>query len=283
MEHKGTVIRTKVDQQAHNSNAMYIIGKFELQVDRLMPDFLLDVGLYMEEAFRSEMFRVKTPQLRTIPIGQSIPNDEKHLVSSYDDIRQVIENAGNTMAIANCICRQIGDMVGRSCKTTNLRKACFIISESMAEQYIEMGIGQPATKEEILSTLEKAEAAGLVLQPLNSKQPDGICCCCGDCCGILSTVKTFPRPVDYYASNYYAQVDPQLCTGCEDCIRRCQLDAPKGSDGVVTINLDRCIGCGNCVVICPANAIKLHKKAAEIIPPEDTMAMYMRILSEKNR
>ena len=52
-------------------------------------------------------------------------------------------------------------------------------------------------------------------------------------------------------------------------------------DSVATINLDRCIGCGNCVPICSSSAIELQKKEEELLPPEDTAALYMSIMSKK--
>jgi electron transport complex protein RnfB len=156
-----------------------------------------------------------------------------------------------------------------------------VISPDIAEHYIKVGIGQPASKQELLKVLEKAQEAGLVIQPINDQQPEAVCLCCGDCCGILTALKKFPRPADYYASNFYAHVDPQMCNGCEDCLSRCQLGAPQKNDGVVTINLDRCIGCGNCVTICAANAIRLQKKAKETVPPKDIFGTYNKIMAKK--
>ena len=52
-------------------------------------------------------------------------------------------------------------------------------------------------------------------------------------------------------------------------------------DGVAIINLDRCIGCGNCVTVCSTNANQLRKKDEEIVPPKDTQALYMKILSSR--
>ena len=144
-----------------------------------------------------------------------------------------------------------------------------------------MGIGRYVTKEEVLDILDKVQEAGLVLQPLNSQYPDAICCCCGDCCGILKYMKKYPRPADYYATNYYAEVDPELCTGCQICVERCQLEASVMTNGVAAINLDRCIGCGNCVVICESDAVQLRRKEAETLPPKDMNAMYAKILSKK--
>jgi len=88
-----------------------------------------------------------------------------------------------------------------------------------------------------------------------------MCNCCGDCCGVLISLKRHPKPAEIVFSNYYAVVDRVECTGCETCLERCQMDAIKMSeDEVAEINLDRCIGCGLCVASCPQDAIELILK-----------------------
>ena len=281
MAYKGTILASKEGDEKRYSNAMLAIGMYEFQVDRLTKDFSRDFLQYLDEAFAEEVSRTKIPQLRTIPVGKSIPTPEKYQVSNYDNVRKIVENASSQIAVANCICRQTKDLVGESCTRTDLREACLILSSDEAEYYINVGIGHSITKEEALDILEKAQEAGLVLQPINSQRPEAICCCCGDCCGILISVKKFPRPADFYATNYYAEVDPELCTGCETCVERCQLEAPVMVNGVAAINLDRCIGCGNCVVICESDAVQLRRKGEETIPPKDTEALYTKIMSKK--
>jgi len=171
-------------------------------------------------------------------------------------------------------------MAGARCKATDLRELCLILD---GEQYIHAGLGRAISREEAFAVLEKAQEAGLVLQPLNAKRPGAICCCCGDCCGILRGLKIAPRPADFYASNFYAEIDAELCTGCQTCIDRCQLGAPFMKNGVAAVNLDRCIGCGNCVTVCPDEAVKLKKKKKETVPPEDSEALYKQIGVEKAR
>jgi electron transport complex protein RnfB len=144
-----------------------------------------------------------------------------------------------------------------------------------------MGVGRYITKEETLDILEKVQEAGLVLQPENSQRPEAICCCCGDCCVLLKMFKKHPRPVELYETNYYVEFNPELCTGCQECIEKCQMDARVMVDGVAAINADRCIGCGNCVVICPSNANQLKKKSEELVPIKDKEAYNMRLLSDR--
>ena len=108
-----------------------------------------------------------------------------------------------------------------------------------------------------------------------------MCACCGDCCGMLGMIKNFPRPVDVVASNYYAQVDTELCEGCGTCVTRCQMEAVKVEDNLSSIDLARCIGCGVCVPTCPEKAISLVKKDRETVPPETPEDLFDRILAGK--
>ena len=280
MVDKGSILASKKDDDKLYSNAMLAIGMYEFQVDRLTKDFAKDWLQYLDEAFAEEVSRTKIPQLRTIPVEKSIPLPEKYQISNYDNVRKIVENASGQIAVANCVCRQAKDLVGESCTKTDLRETCIILPGE-AKYYVDVGIGHYITKEEALDILEKAQEAGLVLQPVNSQRPEAICCCCGDCCGILMSVKKFPRPADFYATNYYAEVDPELCTGCEICVEQCQLEALDIVNGVAAINLNRCIGCGNCVVICESDAIQLRRKEEETIPPKDTDDLYTKIMSKK--
>jgi Pyruvate/2-oxoacid:ferredoxin oxidoreductase delta subunit len=280
MERKVTIFTTTRDGRKYYRNQVWVVGIFEALVNKLTPEWLQDEGQFNQEGFGREMYRVKTRQMRTIPVEKSIPLPEKYDVATYDNVRELIENNTGQFAVANCICRQANDIAGQPCKMTDLRELCLILD---GEQYILAGLGRPITKGEAFNILEKAQEAGLVLQPINSQRPWAICCCCGDCCGILGGFKRLPRPIDFYASNFHSEIDPGLCTGCENCVVRCQLEAPFMKDDIVAINLDRCIGCGNCVMVCPVGAIRLKKKEKETIPPMDTDEMYRQIAAEKAR
>jgi electron transport complex protein RnfB len=281
MVYKGSTYVTKKGDKKFYSTLPIAIGMYEFQVERLTPDFTKDFLQYLDEKLADEVGNIKIPLLRTIPVEKSIPLPEKYQVSNYDKVRYLVENAGGQIAVANCVCRQTKDVAGESCTRTDLRETCIITSSDDANYYVNVGIGRYITKEEALDILDKAQEAGLVLQPVNAKHPEVICCCCGDCCVNLTSVKKFPRPADYYASNFYAEVDPELCSGCQTCVDQCQLEAAVMTDGVAVINLDRCIGCGNCVVNCASNAIQLKKKDVEQPLPKDMNDMYTQILSKK--
>jgi Fe-S-cluster-containing hydrogenase component 2 len=94
-------------------------------------------------------------------------------------------------------------------------------------------------------------------------------------------MRRFPRPADAVASNYYAQVNTELCTGCKICVDRCPIDAVKVEGAVASVDLARCIGCGLCVPTCSENAMFLVKKAQEIVPPETEEQFYDSIMAPK--
>jgi electron transport complex protein RnfB len=281
MAFKGNIIGTDVGSQRQYSNAPLAVGMYEFQVDRQTREMATDWLQYLDEAYAESQFTTGINQFRTIPVEKSIPLPEKYLVSQYDDVRKLVENAPGPLAVANCVCRQSKDLVGESCRQTDLRETCIVMTPEEAEYYQSVGIGRFIEKEEALGILEKAQADGLILQPLNARKPVALCCCCGDCCAILHSVKKFPRPADFYVTNYYAEVDPDLCTGCGTCAERCRLEAAVINDGVACINLDRCIGCGNCVVTCENEAVKLVKKKKENPLPKDMTGLQMKILSKR--
>jgi electron transport complex protein RnfB len=278
MFRKGTVLMKSERGGKCYSNAMLIVGMFELQVERLTKEFALDVQQYLDEAFAQELFRSKVPQLRTIPVRKSVPHER--YVSSYDDIRQIVDNLEGQIAVANCVCRQGRDMAGLSCHHTGLRETCLVFGAT-AQQHLDLGLARLISKSEAFEVLSKAEEAGLVLQPENVERPHYVCCCCGDCCGILTALKKFPRPIEFYASNHQATVDQEHCNACEACADRCQLAAIAVVDGTARVDLDRCIGCGNCVVSCSVRAIQLQKRDQEKRPPRSTTALYLNIMAGK--
>jgi Na+-translocating ferredoxin:NAD+ oxidoreductase RNF subunit RnfB len=234
-----------------------------------------------------DAMKEKTPKprtlnpLRTVPVGKSMPRPEKFPVSTYDDIRKLVENSSGPFAVANCICRQKTKRFGVKCAKTDLEETCLMIDPDHARRYVDMGVGRFIDKEEVHDILGKAQQDGLVVQPENSQKPEAICVCCGDCCVFLKPIKAYPRPAELFLTNYYVEVDTELCNGCEICVEKCQMDARAMVDGIAAVNLDRCIGCGNCVVLCPSNANSLQKKEQEIVPPDDKEAYYVTLLSHK--
>ncbi|MFW9826273.1 MAG: 4Fe-4S binding protein [Candidatus Thorarchaeota archaeon] len=275
--HFGTTKEGDV-QVKYYANAPLVVGFYEFQLNRLTKDLYNDVMQYFEEAFLDEFNRTKIPQVRTIPIEESFTYEQN--VSTYDELKKIIENIGEPISVQECICRQAKDLVGDPCKKTKLRESCFAFRTG-AKAFIDKGLGREISKEEALKILRKAEDDGLVIQPGNSLRPMLICTCCGCCCGILSNQKKLSEPAQFFATNFFAIVDEDLCLGCGTCEDRCNMDAIYVEDNIAYVDKARCIGCGVCIPTCTSEAIHLHKKEKEIVPPKNTAATYMAIMDKK--
>jgi len=284
MMRKGVILTVEEDyDETHYCNAEFAMGGiFNFQLNNLTKDLLTDYHQYQaERRSKARSGAGGGLPMRTIPVEQSIPIPEKYRVSDYDSVRNLVENARGKIAVANCICRLTSQILEEGCQKTDLIEACLMIGPDHARRHVDMGIGRYVTKEETFEILDKAKKDGLVLQPENSQRPDTICICCGDCCVLLKMLNQHPRPVEMYVTNFYAEVDRELCLGCNICVGKCQLNAVAIVDGIAEVNLDRCIGCGNCVALCPQEAMKLMKKEPEKVPLKDKNTVNMKALARK--
>ena len=279
MAQKGLLFRKRKGEQTFYAAVPYVVGIFEFQLGKMDQDYARDHEEYFKTAFGQTIQSFKTPVLRTIPINRQIVAD--YPVAPYEDVLQIIEKQ-EKISIAPCVCRSTKKLVGEECDKSI--ENCFSFG-SHADYYVENGMGRYITIEEAKAIVKKNEEEGLVMQPFNSQKVGGMCSCCGDCCGVLRSLKMHPSPAEMVQSNYFARVDEAGCTGCETCVERCQIDAIEVVDGISTIDLNRCIGCGLCVTTCPVDAIELIQKPAEQLyePPKTGAETYIRIMQERGK
>ena len=260
------------------AKAMMVVGMFELQAEKLTREFAKDFDDYVKEGFYKTIHSRKTSQMRTIPINTSI--NKNNYIATYDNAKEIIKNSTGKIAVLHCVCRESKDLLGDPCKSSDIRETCLIFEES-ASMLLDMGRGRLINKEEAFEKLQQAEKAGFILQPANSLKPQFICCCCGCCCEALRSLKMFPKPAEYFHSNYYSKVDANLCVGCGECVDSCSMEALSLVNEIAIVDYDRCIGCGVCVSKCPSSAIALKKKYDEYVPPKNHEKMYQKILMER--
>ena len=262
-------------------NTPLAVGMYEGQLNKLTPEFLKDFDEYTSgNAFGLAFLSTELPQMRTIPVRESIPID--YQVTTYNHMTDIINNTDGPIVIMECICRQRTRVLGNPCQKTTRLETCMAFGNE-AKNLVIRGIGRVISKEEALEISRQNEADGLVLQPSNTQKIEFVCACCGCCCGMLSIQKMLPKPVEFWATNHYAVVDPEKCSGCTLCVVRCQVNAISINESldVSQVNLDRCIGCGNCITSCPSEARSLVKKEKETIPPKDSENLYDIIMDNK--
>jgi Na+-translocating ferredoxin:NAD+ oxidoreductase RNF subunit RnfB len=277
---KGTIHYKKDGGEKLYANAMLIIGIFEYQVNKLTMEFMDLMKQYGQEAFDVELFRTKTSQTRIIPVEKSLTYENR--VETYSNVRDIIKNADEPIAVTNCVCRQKQDVRRERdpCKLTDRYETCLGFGHS-AQMYIDQGWARKITKKEALNILDKNEETGLILQPGNAIRPDFICSCCGCCCGLLRDLKKMNNPARLLKTNYVAEINSELCTGCGVCVDRCQMGALSLVDDISIVNRKKCLGCGLCVVTCSAEAIELKNKEKEFSPPNTTDELNSLILAKK--
>jgi Na+-translocating ferredoxin:NAD+ oxidoreductase RNF subunit RnfB len=68
-------------------------------------------------------------------------------------------------------------------------------------------------------------------------------------------------------ANFVVAIDESSCSGCGDCIDRCQMDALSLENEVISVNENICFGCGNCIVACPTESLSMVRRD-NVKPPE---------------
>lgn len=274
MASKGLVFRVQEGDKIKFNAFQFVVGIYEFQINRLDREFCELFEQYLPYLGMS-FTKAKTRQMRVIPVASSVKTTGA--VADYNMVRHLVAQQ-DTIALSECICRKEQGLLGNECdrpKETCLGFGVF------GKFYIQNGWGKSITKEQALSVLDKAEAAGLVLSPSNTQRLEAICCCCPCCCPTIKYAKLMPRPVDMVRSYYYAKIDSEACSSCGQCTERCQVSAIKeGEDGSEVID-GRCIGCGLCVSSCPENAISLVAKSGMEAPPATMWETLAKIEKER--
>jgi electron transport complex protein RnfB len=263
MSDKGLIFSVQTeDGQALYQAAPWVIGIYEFQVNRMTEGFLQDLDNYWSTTISRPQPQT-IPQMRTIPVGQSIEQPLEAL--PYEQVDELVK-AHDRFAVAPCICRRRARMMGRGCDAPE--ESCLLFGD-FADFYVRSGRGRSIDRSEVMDLLAKANEANLVLNPTNSKFVAAICCCCGCCCGILRGLQSRSKPSEAVASSFIAEFEPEKCLNCGTCLERCQMQALTAGEDQVALNTDRCIGCGLCVSTCPSGALTLLRKperAQEEIP-----------------
>ncbi|MFW6081943.1 MAG: ATP-binding protein, partial [Desulfosalsimonas sp.] len=279
MASRGLLFRQKKGEMARYAAVPFVVGIYEFQLNRVDGKLARELETYYQDALGKTFQYWSTPVMRSIPINREIVSQWP--IAAYEDAMEIIDDQ-KTIAVAPCICRTTAAKAGRGCDGP--LETCFLFG-SHAAYYVDNGMGRYIDRQEAKEIIRKNDEAGLVMQPFNSQNVGGMCSCCGCCCGMLRSLKLQDSPAEAVKSNYYAVVDEDLCTGCETCLERCQMEAVAIVDDKAGVDDNRCIGCGLCVTTCPAEAMSLVKKNGDLlyVPPESGMETYLRIARERGK
>ncbi len=281
IQRNGGIATKRTQGKKYYSNLPLAVGMFEMQLERLSPQFVNDFNAYTGHwKFGVSFLSTELPQMRTIPVEKSI--QPQHHVHTFDEVTALVQRAEAPFVVIECICRKMKAMEGTACKVTDRKHTCLSFG-NVAQMVLFSGFGREIDRDEVMSIIDQNQKDGLVLQPSNTEQAEFICSCCGCCCEMLQVHKRLPKPLDFWATNFYAVVEADACNGCGVCEKRCQVGAvgvsAQTKKAVVDSNL--CIGCGHCASICPKDAIRLSKKQNEVTPPATWDDLYDVIMAAK--
>lgn len=193
--------------------------------------------------------------------GQVVPLEEA----------EQILNFVNSVVRVSCICRHI--TLGED------KRYCYGVSmgpnggkmmeilRGLDDSFLngpEDGGFETITKEEAVAAFRDHEREGLCHTVWTFRAPfiGGVCNCDrSDCLAMRATV-SHGVPVMFRAE-YVAEVDPDKCIGCRQCMRVCQFGAIyySASNEKALIEKRWCYGCGICRSSCKQDAIGLQDRA----------------------
>ena len=172
---------------------------------------------------------------RVLPVEKAIESEPKKL--KMEELSYWVEKYDPSLSVAVCQCRRARRIIGEG--TGDPEDEWCIELGKYAESCIKTGRARRISKKECYDILQRAEELGYVHEVTNIDGCENslfICNCSWDTCLGLRTSWWTNTP-SMSRSNFVAEVDPQ-----------------------------KCMACGQCVEVCPENAVKLGEKLCQKDP-----------------
>ncbi|MDP2953036.1 MAG: 4Fe-4S binding protein, partial [Chloroflexota bacterium] len=209
------------------------------------------------------------PRSRVVPAYKSLEGCSG--VLPCEDMRELFKTA-SLITVTSCSCRKRREVVASHCEKSH-DVNCFQFGRS-AEYSLNRGHGRKLPLDEAVALLGETEDDGLVHFWTNTTTMTSstMCSCCIDCCMNMAPMSRYQVPWTrvYAKSRWEPKVNQEACSGCQDCIERCQFDAitlekfPGSKKFKVVVDPEKCMGCGLCVIACEEHALTM----AAVRPPE---------------
>jgi len=222
----------------------------------------------MDELFKDpEMVKQMMPEApaRIITVEHELPGETE--IYSYEKLSHMLDKE-DSFAVAKCYCRHHKHLVDDPCKIDGIPEYSCLMCGETADYIVEREFGKRITKEEAQEILLATEKAGLMHNVGNyADRALFVCNCCGCCCEFLGSVKRSGSNAMLAFANFVLAIDESSCSGCGDCIDRCQVDALSLENEVISVNENMCFGCGNCIAACPTESLSMVRRDT-VKPPE---------------
>lgn len=199
-------------------------------------------------------------------VNEPIRLPDLEQVIPYQRARDLILQNPDHIAVLDCPCRSAR---ADPCLPLDV---CLIVGEPFASFVVDHHPKRARwiTQQEAVDILQAEDDRGHVHHAFFKDAMLGrfyaICNCCSCCCGAMQSQRNGTPMLA--ASGYVAQVDEDLCIGCETCQPYCQFAALSMPAYTMTVDEGRCMGCGVCVEKCAQQALSLRLEPAKGIPLE---------------
>ncbi|NLY81839.1 MAG: FAD-dependent oxidoreductase [Clostridiales bacterium] len=218
---------------------IFVPGVYELMMlNREQADMHPEIARAFEQYTRetveqvTQMMPMGNGAMRVIPVESAIQAETRK--APYEEISYWLTKYQNHIALAPCQCRLVRTQMGEG--SGDLAEELCIILGASAESCIKTGKARRITREKAEEVLQLAEKRGYTHQVSNM---DGqtkiwaICNCQRDICLALRTSQYFNTP-NMSRSNYVAEVDPEKCAACGQCVETCPANAVKLGPNICT-------------------------------------------------
>jgi NAD-dependent dihydropyrimidine dehydrogenase PreA subunit len=204
-----------------------------------------------------------------ITLDHNIPRTDLEQIVPYARAREILLRAGPNVTVMDCPCRMTRE---EPCLPLDV---CMLVGggEFVLDHIPDRS--RRITREEALAILEAEHARGHVhtayFKDVVNDRFYAICNCCPCCCGGMEAMMKHGVPM-VASSGYVAQVDPDLCIACEECVDACPFDAVHLEGETAVVKWADCMGCGVCEIRCATGGMSL------LLAPEKGLPLDVRTL-----
>ncbi|MEW6328207.1 MAG: 4Fe-4S ferredoxin [Thermodesulfobacteriota bacterium] len=207
--------------------------------------------------YRLLVYPLVTRHLKKTHFGQIVP---------VEDIENILDNFTSVVRLP-CICRKV--------TTGENKRYCFGIGMDLTPIFKDIpdfSDFDRLSSKEAKQYIRHLDTEGQThsVWTFNTPFISTLCNCDRDCMAYRFQLKMQIGKA-MWKGEYIAGIDPLLCNGCKECLKRCYFDAITydRQNAKCSVQLMNCYGCGICRAVCKNNAVRLMNRSSVLQEAHD--------------